>query len=195
MKDYDPDLDYAPDLAEVPEQEIAPEVYRHYIDVRRSNQHYQLAMVCGTLAAGAGAAAWVGMSVMTNAEAEWMAIPMGILTGVVVRVTGKGFDRAFGVLGAILAAIGAFAAIVLSGCHFVAVKSEGVSLVQAFGAMTPEMFRDIFTATYDWIDAVFYGAALLAAFRLSYRRMNSVERATLVAHSEGGGFAARANAA
>jgi hypothetical protein len=195
MNDFDPDLDYEPDLEAEIRPQIDPEVYRHYVDVRRSAQHYQLALVAGTMAAGAGVAAWVGVSVMTNAEAEWMAIGLGILTGVVVRMGGKGFDRVFGVLGALLTAIGCFAAIVLAGCHFVAIKSEGVTLMEAFGALTPEMFREIFAATFDRIDAAFYGVALLAAFRISYRRMNSVERATLLAHSEGGGFDSHAQAA
>jgi hypothetical protein len=195
MTDFDPDLDFDPEFEIEPKPEIAPEVYRHYVDVRRAGQHYQAALVFGTMAAGAGAAAWVGVTVLTNAEAEWMSILLGILTGVGVRIAGKGFDRVFGVVGAMLATIGCFAAIVLAGCHFVALNSEGVTLVEAFGQLTPEMFREIAAATFDRIDGAFYAIALLAAFRISYRRMNSVERATLLAHSEGGGFESRAEAA
>ncbi len=195
MLDYDPDLDYAPDVEPEAKPRIAPAVYQHYVDVRRSEQHYQLALLAGIVGAAVGVAIWLGISMTTHAEAEWTAVGIGILAGMMVRVAGKGFDRVFGVLGAILTAIGCFVAILVSGCHFMALKTEGATLVDALSTLTPETFREVFTATFDPLDGVFYGIALILGFRIAYRRMSRVERAHLVAHTEQADWHAKSDAA
>jgi ABC-type antimicrobial peptide transport system permease subunit len=182
--DYDPDLDYAPEVEPEAKPKIAPAVYRHYVDVRRSEQHYQLALLGGIFGAAVGLAIWLGISLTAHAEAEWTAIGVGFLAGIMVRVAGKGFDRVFGVLAAMLTAIGCFVAILVSGCHFMALKTEGAALFDALSTLTPETFRGVFTATFNPMDGVFYGIALILAFRIAYRRMSNVERAQLVAHTE-----------
>ncbi|MHC4082763.1 MAG: hypothetical protein ACYS15_02600 [Planctomycetota bacterium] len=184
MLDYDPDLDYAPDAEPEAKPKIAPAVYQHYIDVRRSEQHYQLALLAGIVGAAVGVAVWLGISMTAHAEAEWTAVGIGLFTGIMVRVAGKGFDRVFGVLGAMLTAIGCFVALLVSGCHFMAVKTEGAALFDALSTLTPETFREIFAATFDPMDGVFYGIALVVGFRVAYRRMSRVEKATLLAHTE-----------
>jgi hypothetical protein len=186
MLEYDPDIEYAPEAEDEPKPRINPAVYQHYIDVRRSEQHYQLALVAGTIGAALGVALWLGISMTANVEAEWVAIGVGLLAGGLVRVSGRGFDRVFGVLGAMLTAIGCFAGVLVSGCHFAALKTEGATVLDAISTLTPAMTREIFSATFDTMDAVFYAIALIAAFRISYRRMNNVEKATLLAHSESG---------
>ncbi len=195
MLDYDPDLDYAPDVEPEAKPRIAPAVYQHYTDVRRSEQHYQLAMVAGIIGAAVGVAIWLGISMTTHAEAEWTAVGIGILAGMMVRVAGKGFDRVFGVLGAILTAIGCFVAVLVSGCHFMALKTEDATLFDALSTLTPETFRGVFTATFDPMDGVFYGIALILGFRIAYRRMSRVERAQLVAHTERTDWHAESDAA
>ena len=193
--DYDPDLDYAPEGEAKAKPKIAPAVYQHYVDVRRSEQHYQLALLAGIIGAGVGAAIWVGLSMTANVEAEWVAIGVGLLAGGFVRFAGKGFDRIFGVLAAMLTAIGCFAAILVSGCHFMALQTEGATLTDALSTLTPETFRSVFTATFAPMDGVFYGIALVVSFRLAYRRISGVERATLLAHTEEADWHSDANAA
>jgi hypothetical protein len=193
--DYDPDLDYAPDVEPEAKPRIAPAVYLHYVDVRRSEQHYQLALFAGIIGAAVGVAIWLGISLTANAQAEWTAIGIGIIAGMMVRVAGKGFDRVFGVLGAMLTAIGCFVANLVSGCHFMALKTEGATLFDALSTMTPETFRGVLTATFDPMDGVFYGIALILGFRIAYRRMSGVERAQLVAHTEHAEWHAESDAA
>ena len=103
--DYDPDLDYAPKIKREAKPTVSPAVFQHYIDVRRSEQHYQLALLAGIIGAAAGTAIWLGISLTAHAESEWTAIGIGILAGMMVRIAGKGFDRVFGVLAAMLTAI------------------------------------------------------------------------------------------
>lgn len=193
--DYDPDLDYAPDVKLEAKPRIAPAVYQHYADVRRSEQHYQFALLAGIIGAAVGVAIWLGISLTANAQAEWTAVGIGFLTGMMVRVAGKGFDRVFGVLGAILTAIGCFVAVLVSGCHFMALKAEDATLFDALSTLTPETFRGVFTATFDPLDGVFYGIALILGFRIAYRRMSQVERAHLVAHTEQANWHAGSDAA
>jgi hypothetical protein len=193
--DYDPDLDYAPDVEPEAKPKIAPAVYQHYVDVRRSDQHYQLALLAGIVGSAVGVAIWLGISLTANVQAEWTALGIGILTGWLVRVAGKGFDRVFGVVAAMLTAIGCFVAILVSGCHFMALKTEGAVLVDALTTLTPETFREVFSATFDPMDGVFYGIALALAFRIAYRRMSGVERAHLLAHTEHADWHTEADAA
>ncbi|MHC4218886.1 MAG: hypothetical protein ACYSU7_10580 [Planctomycetota bacterium] len=195
MLDYDPDIDYAPDVDPEEKPRIAPAVYQHYVDVRRSDQHHPLALIAGTIGAAIGVAIWLGISMTANVEAEWTAVGVGLCTGGLVRWAGKGFDRIFGVLGALLTGIGCFAGTLLSGCHFSALKTEGATFMDAVSTLTPTMTREMFNATFDPVDGVFFGIAVIVAFRISYRRMNAVERATLITHSEGGGFGADSQAA
>jgi hypothetical protein len=187
MLDYDPDLDYRPEVEPEAKPRIDPAVYQHYVDLRRTQQHYQFALVCGTFGAALGVAIWLGISMTAHVEAEWTAVGVGLLTGAFVRFAGRGFDRIFGVLGALLTAIGCFAGTLVSGCHFMALQTEGAALIDAISTLTPATTRDIFVATFDPFDAVFYGIALAAGFRISYRRMSSVDKATLLAHSEARG--------
>ena len=69
----------------------------------------------------------------------------------------------------LLTAIGCFVALLVSGCHFMAVKTEGAALFDALSTLTPETFREIFAATFDPMDGVFYGIALVVGFRVAYR--------------------------
>ena len=195
MLEYDPDIEYAPEGDPEPSPRIDPTVYQHYVDLRRSKQHYQFALVCGTFGAAIGVAIWLGLSMTVHVEAEWTAVGVGVLAGTFVRVAGRGFDRIFGVLGALLTAIGCFAGTLVSGCHFMALQTEGATLFDAISTLTPTTTREVFTATFDPIDAVFYGIALVAGFRISYRRMSGVDKATLLAHSEAQGHNVHADAA
>jgi hypothetical protein len=101
----------------------------------------------------------------------------------------------FGLLAAMLTAIGCFVAILVSGCHFMALKTEDAVLFDALTALTPATFREVFTATFDPMDGVFYGIALVLAFRIAYRRMSRVERAHLIAHTEHADWHTEADAA
>jgi hypothetical protein len=83
----------------------------------------------------------------------------------------------------------------LAGCHFVTLQAEGVALMDAVSNLTPEIAREIFSATFDPADGVFYAAALVLGFRLSYRRLSGVDKATLLSHSEAVGGGTHADAA
>jgi hypothetical protein len=195
MLDYDPDIDYAPEAERRPKRRIDPAIYQHYVDLRRSKQHYQFALVGGTLGAALGVALWLGVSMTAHVEAEWIAIGVGLLAGGSVRFCGQGFDRVFGVLGALLTAIGCFAGTLIAGCHFVALQTEGATLIDAISTLTPTMTREIFIATFDPLDGVFYGIAVVLGFRISFRRLSGVDKATLWQHSEPQGEDAHADAA
>ncbi len=194
MLEYDPDIDYAPEVEPGPKPRIDPAVYQHYVDLRRSKQHYQFALVGGTFGAALGVALWLGVSMTAHVEAEWIAIGVGLLAGGSVRLCGQGYDRVFGALGALLTAIGCFAGTLVAGCHFVALQTEGATVFDAISTLTPTMTREIFMATFDPVDGVFYGIAVVLGFRISYRRLSGVDKATLLSHSGPLGHDAHANA-
>jgi hypothetical protein len=72
--DYDPDIDYAPEVEPAEKPKIDPVIYQHYVDLRRSKQHYQFALVGGILGAALGVTVWVGITIMASVQAEWTAV-------------------------------------------------------------------------------------------------------------------------
>ena len=131
--------------------------------------HFALAFVGGLFASLAGAALWGVVSVMVSRNSGWMAMFVGLVVGLVVRSCGKGMQSFFSMTGAFMAVVGCLAG------NFLA-----LSIVQANLGKLPLMDYlkkiDLTTAvqmvrvnfqTRDWI---FYGVAVLIAYRLSVRK-------------------------
>ena len=175
MEDYDPDIEFAPEIESEPEPEIPPELFQHYVDLRRARQHMTNAIVGGFVAAGLGAAAWLGVGMVIGHHLAWMSVLMGGLTGGAVRFLGKGFDRSFGVAAAVLTAIGSAAGILLLGCWLTAQQLEEATFVDLLTTLTPGFIVEIFKSVYRPTDFLLYGPALVIAFLLAYRRVSKPE--------------------
>jgi len=168
---YDPDLDYAePTTAPAATLEIDPAVLQHYIDLQRTRQHLPLAVVAGMTGAFIGAAIWLGITVLTGFQIGWMAVGVGLLVGMLIRVLGRGVDRVFGVLGAVLALLGCILGNVLSGCYFVA-EAEGVSYLEALASLTPSLAVQTIRLMFAPADLLFYGIAVYEGYQFSFKRV------------------------
>jgi hypothetical protein len=184
MEEYDPDIEFEPEVQAAPRARIDPALYQHYVDLRRSKQHLPFGIVGAAVGGALGAAAWLGIVMFTNLQANWAPVAVGFLAGGLMRVTGKGFDRIFGAAGALLAALGCAAGQLLTGCWFVAAETEDATLTQIVSAITPGFAIEIFKVTYAPADAIFYGIALIAAFRISYRRISRSEKALVMTDAD-----------
>ena len=65
-----------------------------------------LGIIGGIVAAAVGAAAWAAITMMTGYHLGLVAIALGFLVGFAVRKLGNGASLPFGIVGAVLAAVG-----------------------------------------------------------------------------------------
>lgn len=129
-------------------------------------QNLPMALLVGLAAAAVGAGLWALVTVLTGYQIGWMAIGVGFLVGLAVRLAGKGTTSTFQVLGAALALGGCLAGNVLTICIVAAGKLE-ISLTQMAFRLTPDFVLDTMSATFSPFDLLFYGLAVYAGYKYS----------------------------
>lgn len=137
-----------------------------------SEQNLSLALVGGLIAALVGAAVWALLAMATGYYIGWMAVGVGFLVGGAVRFLGRGVDRSFGRLGLALSVFGCLLGNLLSICMIVA-GQDGLSTlaVLTYIGSKPAVIPAAMVATFHALDPLFYGVALYAGYRLSFRRV------------------------
>jgi len=174
VEDFDPDID-----VEVRQQvaalEIDPLKYQHYIDVRRTNQHLPMAVLAGSIGAFLGAVAWLGLTAFTTLQVGWMAIVIGVVIGGMVRVAGKGIDRDFGLIAAMLTLAGSAAGTLFATCWILSLQSEEAAFADLLASLTPGLVRQIFHGMLTPLNMAYYGIAAVAAYWLGIRRIRREE--------------------
>jgi hypothetical protein len=91
--------------------EIDPVKLQVALEKFRSEQDFLGGVGAGLAAAIAGAIIWAVISAVTEYQIGWMAVGVGFLVGMTVRVVGKGIEKHFGIAGALLLCLVAFWAI------------------------------------------------------------------------------------
>ena len=130
--------------------------------------NWLLGFLAGLVAAGIGAGAWMAVAVMLHAHVGYVAVAVGALVGLAIRVAGNGRSALFGMMGAVLT---------LAGC----VVGEVLAVVQE--AVTPEHdFYNLLTtldlvgtvstifAKMDPVMYVIYGVGIFAGYKLSMKK-------------------------
>ena len=133
--------------------------------VRGQGENLLLGFLAGLFAAAIGAGIWMAVTVMLNVHVGYVAVAVGALVGLAIRVAGNGRNALFGIMGALLT---------LAGC----VGGEVLSVVQS--AVTAERdFYSVLTsldlvqtvsaifAKMDAMMVVIYGVGLFAGYKLS----------------------------
>lgn len=130
-----------------------------------------LAFVGGALAAVVSAAIWAAITFVTDFQVGLMAIGVGLVVGLAVRFFGGTRSVAFGVLAALLALLGVFVGNLLFFTGAIA-REESLGFLEVFGVLVanPDLVVEVFAATFELIDVLFYGLALYIAFRTASAR-------------------------
>jgi len=149
---------------------IEPGRLEYAMETLRGEQNLLLALAGGSAAALVGAAAWAGVTVATGYQIGWMAVGVGVLVGLAVRLLGKGIDKPFGIVGAALSLVGCALGNLLAVCGMVA-SQEGIPLMQILGNMNIGLAGELMGATFSPIDLLFYGFAVYEGYRFSFRRL------------------------
>jgi hypothetical protein len=148
-----------------------------YLDSLRLEQNFILGLVAGVAAAVVAAAIWAAVTVVTSYQIGWLAIGVGFVVGFAVRQAGKGLSQPFGFLGAALALLGCVIGNVAAGYAFAA-QSAGIPLVDVLPFVTLSNIQDLLVQTFNPMDLLFYGLAILAGYRGSFRKITDAELIT-----------------
>ncbi len=140
------------------------------------NHSLAMGLAAGIVAAAIGAAVWAAISYMTDYQIGWMAIGVGFLVGIAVRQFGKGTDTVFGILGGALALAGCLAGNLLTVC-LVLSREKAMPLLDVISRLDLDLVVRIMAATFSPMDLLFYGLAIYAGYRYSFRPAAEVEPA------------------
>ncbi len=164
------------------EPQIEDAQIQYVIEQLRNEQNLAMGVLAGTGAALAGAAVWAVVTVVTQYQIGWMAVGVGFLVGIAVRQFGKGIDKTFGVVGAVLALVGCLLGNLFAVCGMIAAE-EGVGFLEVVSGLNAEIVMELMSATFSPMDLLFYGIAVYEGFKLSIRQLTEQDIAARVSGS------------
>lgn len=144
-----------------PEQQLA-------LERLRAEQNLVIAIVAGLAAAVFGAGVWAAVTVITEYQIGWMAIGIGFLVGISMRMVGKGLDQIYGITGAILSLIGCALGNLLTVTYFIA-ESEGYEYGELLEQMTLPLAIEFMSLTFNPMDLIFYAIAVYFGYKYAFR--------------------------
>jgi 1,4-dihydroxy-2-naphthoate octaprenyltransferase len=136
-------------------------------EYQQNKQNLPLALIAGIIAMFISAIAWAVVTVITNYQIGWMAIGVGFLVGLAVRL-GNGTNNLYRYLGAGLALLGC-----ILGNFFTFVGVFGNTLsISPIEALKLINYADVPSVMVDMaspIDFLFYAFAIFQAYKISVR--------------------------
>ena len=150
----------------------------------RAEQNLLFGVVAGAVAGALGAAIWAVVTVFTGFQIGWMAIGIGFLVGIAVRVFGKGLDPLFGVIGGAISLVACLAGNLLAGCGTLA-EQESIPFLEVLSQLNPAVAIDLLVAMFSPIDLLFYGFAVYEGYKLSFRQISDEELAARITGARG----------
>lgn len=158
------------DEAEQQEFQITEQEAIRAMEVFREEQNLLVGSLAGLVAAVVGAAVWAGVTVVTEYQIGWMAVGVGFLVGIAMRVTGKGIDQIFGVVGAAMSLVGCALGNLFTISYFMA-DSVGMAMMDILNQMTIADVFGLLKETFQVMDILFYGLALYFGYRYAFRQL------------------------
>jgi len=161
-----------PKLDEAGQQEfqITEQEAIRAMEVFRDEQNLLVGSLAGLVAAVVGAAVWAGVTVVTEYQIGWMAVGVGFLVGIAMRITGKGIDQIFGIVGAIMSLVGCALGNLFTIAYFMA-SSLDLAMMDILSQMTIADVIGLLTETFQVMDILFYGLAVYFGYRYAFRQL------------------------
>ena len=159
--------------------EIEPQINQNklneYLEDLRIEQNFPLAILVGALAALVGAALWGLITSLTGYQIGYMAVGIGFLVGIAVRIAGKGIDPQFGYLGAGLSLLGCLIGNYL-GIVFYFAKEANTSFFEAYQMINAlSSVSSVMVQSFGVMDILFYGIAVYEGYKFSFRNITEEE--------------------
>lgn len=135
----------------------------------RDNQNLPRGIVGGIIAGLIGSLLWAVISYVTDYQIGWMAIGIGFIIGMAVRIMGRGIDFTFGIVGAVISLFSVVLGNLLLYCAFIA-NYYDVPLLSTFSELGAvfELLMD----SLKPIDYLFYGLAIYTGFKTSFTNLD-----------------------
>lgn len=140
----------------------------------RSSQRLLPAIVAGCVAALVGAVVWAAIAVFIDREIGWIAIGIGFVVGMAVRVAGRGFEVRYAVIGAALALSGVVAGKFLAACGSYA-RSEHLSFWEVLQNFPYAEFPAFLRESFEFMDLLFYALAVWCGWKYARRELDDAE--------------------
>jgi hypothetical protein len=124
-----------------------------------------MGFIGGVVAMLVGAIVWGAITYFSGYQIGYVAIGIGFLVGLAIRVLGKGKTVTFGISGAILALIGCLFGNLLVYSGMIA-REEGMSFLEVFFLLilNPAAMIEVFTIAFEFMDILFYALAAYVGF-------------------------------
>ena len=151
------------------EPRLAGTNFQPNLEQLQSEQNLPAAVTAGLLGAVMGAVAWAAITVGADYQSALMAVGVGLVVGRAVKYAGRGIDRVFGVVGAVMSAAGCATGNFLAICGLVA-NEEGVGILDVVSQLDWNVVGELMAATFVPIDILFYLIAIVAGYRTSFRQ-------------------------
>ena len=165
----------------VEEQAVAldPHKLQRYLDRARDEQNFVMGVTGGFLGAAIGAVLWAVITVLTEYQIGYMALGVGFLAGFGVKLLGKGIDAKFQYAAAALALVGCLAGNLMVVIVFGSLET-GISITTILSRLTPAIVVDLYKATFNPIDLLFYGLAVTIGYKYSLKTIPQEDLEKLV---------------
>ncbi|HEX5168063.1 MAG TPA: hypothetical protein VFW11_02735 [Cyclobacteriaceae bacterium] len=141
-----------------------------YHERLRLEQNLPMALVGGFIAAIIGASLWAIITIATGFQIGFMAVGVGFVVGYTVRYFGKGIDKIFGIVGAILALAGCLLGNFLTLLG-IAADQEGFGYIEILQIVDYSLVPAVMIESFSPMDLLFYGIAIYEGYRFSFRHV------------------------
>lgn len=153
------------------DQYVLDEDLQEVLDQFRTEQNLAMGIIGGLGGAILGALIWACITVITNYQIGYMAVGVGYLSGMGMRMLGKGIDPIFGYLGAILALLGCVMGDSFCLIHYTSLESE-LTYMHLLMDIDYGHLSSVLWETADHMTLLFYGIAIYQGYQLSFRQID-----------------------
>lgn len=136
-------------------------------EFQNRQQNLLIAFIAGSVAMLVSAIIWAVVTTVTGYQIGWMAIGVGFLVGLAVRL-GKGVDNIYRYLGAGLALIGCLLGNFFTIVGFIS-QEEKVNAFSVLGLIDYTKIPSLMMTTASPIDLLFYAFAIYQGYKISVR--------------------------
>lgn len=146
-------------------------LYMHRLSLE---QHLIKGILSGLAAAVAGAVVWAVVTVVTGYQIGYMAVAISFAVGYVMRTMGRGVDKVFGVMGALLALLGCVLGNFLGICGSLA-EENTLGYLEVLQTLDYSYVPTLMMEAFSPIDLLFYSIALYQGYKISFRHVTQEE--------------------
>jgi hypothetical protein len=145
-------------------QKLSPQI----IERLRMEQNLLSGGISGVIVGVIGAILWGVITVITGFQIGYMAIGIGAIVGLAIRHFGNGIDPIFGFWGAVVSLFSVLLGNFFSIIGFIAHDQE-LGYFETLLGFDYSLLGTVMGLTFSIMDLVFYGIALYAGYKFSFR--------------------------